>query len=466
MARQSRKRKSSNARPTCALISLGCPKNLVDSEQMLGRLQAAGYRWVVEPEGADLVVVNTCGFLDTAREESLAVVRQMAELKRRGRLGGILVAGCMAQRDKEALIEACPEIDQVVGLFARDQIAVAARRTTAENRPSTVAERLLMADPLERAPADDCRVALVPSHVAYLKIAEGCDRLCAFCSIPMIRGRYLSKPIDQVVDEARRLADGGVRELVLIAQDTSVYGHDLADRPRLAELLGRLDRIDSLAWIRLMYLYPRRSDLDDELLDAIASSDRVLPYLDIPLQHIADEVLRRMRRGATGDETRRLIQRIRERISGVVLRTTLLVGFPGETDAQFEELLDFVRRERFDRLGAFAYRREPGTASDQLDGHLPESVKESRYDRLMETQQQIAFELAAARVGRRLDVMIDRAVAEQPGAYVGRTAADAPEVDGLVYVTGDDLRPGQIVPCEIVTTQDYDLIGVAVDRAK
>ncbi|HLA85049.1 MAG TPA: 30S ribosomal protein S12 methylthiotransferase RimO, partial [Thermoguttaceae bacterium] len=362
---KTRKQRKPAGGPTCALISLGCPKNLVDSEQLLGRLQKAGYRWVVEPKGADLVVVNTCGFLDTAREESLAVIRQMAELKRRGRIGGLLVAGCMAQRDKGELLEACPEVDQVLGLFSRDEVAAAAGRIAEQRsaqQPVTVnpADRLLAADPFDQAPTDDYRCALLPRHVAYLKIAEGCDRLCAFCSIPMIRGRQLSKPIDQVVAEARRLADSGVRELVLVAQDTSAYGHDLPDHPRLAELLRRLDQIDSLAWIRLMYLYPSEKQLDDEFLDVVGAARRIVPYLDIPLQHISDEVLRRMRRGVTRDETERLIDRIRERIPGVALRTTLLVGFPGETDEQFDELLDFVRRRRFERLGAFAYRREPG----------------------------------------------------------------------------------------------------------
>jgi len=433
---------------------------------MLGRLLRAGYRWVREPDGADLVVVNTCGFLDTAREESLGVLRQMGDLKRRGRLGGIIAAGCMAQRDKVALLAACPEVDQVVGVFSRDDIVTAARRIAERRAAVTEADRLLLAEPLDRAQADDCRCPLLPPHVAYLKIAEGCDRLCAFCSIPMIRGCYLSKPVEQIVGEARELAAGGVRELVLIAQDTSYYGRDLPGRPRLAEVLRQLATIDSLAWIRLMYLYPAPDDLDDALLEVIASGGPILPYLDIPLQHANDEVLRRMRRGATRAQTERLLNRIRQRIPGVVLRTTLLVGFPGETDEQFDELDDFVRRQRFQRLGAFVYRQEPGTASERLDGHLSEPVKQARYDALMAVQQQIAFEVNQARVGHRLDVIVDRADPGQSGAYVGRTAADAPEVDGLVYVTGEDLEPGQIVPCEIVAAREYDLIGVAVGEPK
>jgi ribosomal protein S12 methylthiotransferase len=427
---------------------------------MLGRLRQAGYRWVADPDGADLVVINTCGFLDTAREESLDVIDQMTELKRRGRLGGVIVAGCMAQRDGASLLEQCPGIDQLVGLFSRDEIATAAQRLTRATGTAGEANRLLLAEQPPVAMADNCRQLLTPPHVAYLKIAEGCNRQCAFCSIPSIRGKYVSKPIEQVVAEAEQLANQGVRELILIAQDTSYYGRDLSDDVKLGKLLRRLDQIDKLAWIRLMYLYPR--DLDDNALEAIASCDRLLPYLDIPLQHINDEVLERMHRHVTREQTESLIARFRERIPGVALRTTLMVGFPGETDAQFEELLDFVRQQRFERLGAFAYRREPGTPSDQLDGHLPESVKQARYEALMETQQEIVFDEAASQVGKRRDVMIDRDIPDETTAYVGRTAADAPEVDGLVYVTGENLRPGQIVPTEIVASQEYDLIGVAV----
>jgi len=463
---KSKRKQKRGATPTCAVISLGCPKNLVDSEQMLGRLRAAGYRWVDNPDGADLVLINTCGFLDVAREESLAVIRQMGELKRQGRVGGIVVAGCMAQRDGASLLEACPDIDQLVGLFARDEIAEAARRVTEAAGGRSEADRLLFAQQPTGAMADDQREPLTPPHVAYLKIAEGCDRQCAFCSIPSIRGRYTSKPLEQVVGEAEQLANQGVRELVLIAQDTSYYGRDLGGGPQLAALLRRLDQIDGLAWIRLMYLYPR--DLDDEVLDAIGEGRRVLPYLDIPLQHVNDEVLRRMRRNVTRDQTEALIDRLRERIPGVVLRTTMMVGFPGETDAQFEELLEFVRRRRFDRLGAFAYRREPGTPSDNLDGHLPDSVKHARYEALMETQQAVVFADNTAQVGRRRDVLIDRDIPEQDDAYVGRTSADAPEVDGLVYVTGGGLGigAGHIVSTEIVASREYDLIGVAVDTPR
>ena len=313
--------------------------------------------------------------------------------------------------------------------------------------------------------APDCclpetgRLRLTPPHVAYLKIAEGCDRLCSFCTIPSIRGKHVSKPIEQVVDEAEELAAEGTRELILVAQDTSSYGRDLYGRPQLAGLLGRLEQVEGAEWIRLMYLYPRH--VSDELIEVLASGRKVLAYLDLPLQHVSDRVLRRMNRGTSSGRTRRLIDRLRGRIEGLVLRTTLIAGFPGETEEDFEELVAFVVQRRFERLGVFPYCREPGTPAAELDGQLPEDLKRARRDRLMEVQQPIAFAWGRSQVGRRLDVLIDRDIPGEENAYVGRSYADAPEVDGAVYVTGEGLAPGQIVSCEIVTTRGYDLIGVA-----
>ncbi len=291
-----------------------------------------------------------------------------------------------------------------------------------------------------------------------MKIAEGCDRLCSFCSIPGLRGPYASKPIEQVVAEAEELVADGARELILVAQDTSFYGVEIDGRPRLAELLTRLEEIEGLAWIRLMYLYPQH--VSEELIAVLAGGKKVLPYLDLPLQHINDEVLRRMRRGVTRAETERLIDRLRGRIEGLVLRTTLIAGFPGETPQQFDELLEFVRRRRFERLGAFAYSEEPGTAAAELDGALPEDVKRARREQILAAQQEIAFAWSQSQVGRTLDVLIDGEVPGQPDAFVGRSYADAPEIDGAVYVTGAGLQPGQIVACEIVAARGYDLVGV------
>lgn len=438
---------------TYALVSLGCPKNLVDSERMAGLLRLEGYQLVPQTEGADFVVVNTCGFIADARRESRRVIREMLQLKQQGRLRGVIVAGCLAERDRQAMLRVYPQIDQLVGVFGREEITTAAERLI--GGPGQ--QRTLFRPAPSRPLSDGDRLRLTSRHVAFLKIAEGCDRLCSFCTIPKIRGPYASKPIEQVVAEAEELAADGVRELVLVAQDTSFYGRDLYGEPRLARLLTRLEALDRLAWIRLMYLYP--IDITEELIDVLASAEKILPYLDLPLQHVNDEILRRMRRRVSRAETERLLDRLRRRIDSLVLRTTLIAGFPGETDRQFEELLAFVRQRRFERLGVFAYSEEPGTPAKELEGKVPEDVKQLRRDRLLTVQQQITFAWNASQVGRRLDVLIDRDIPGQKDAYLGRSYADAPEVDGLVYVTGQRLAPGQIVPCEIVASRGYDLIG-------
>jgi len=454
-----------------ALISLGCPKNLIDSERMAGLLDLDGYVLVPRPEGADFVVINTCGFIGDARSESHAVIREMLDLKRRRRIRGVIVTGCLAERDKEALLETYPDIDQLVGVFGRDEIGTAVHRLCSPRNkqppdPSAAAscpgqERTLFRPAPKRPPPDTGRLRLTPPHLAFLKIAEGCDRECSFCSIPRMRGRYASKPIEQIVAEAEELAADGARELLLVAQETSSYGVDLDGRPRLADLLRRLDQIDGLAWIRVMYLYPVH--ISDELLEVIASGRRIVPYLDLPLQHIDDTVLGRMRRRVGRAQIERLLDRLRERIAGLVLRTTLMTGFPGETEAQFEALLEFVRSQRFERLGAFAYSEEPGSAAAGLDGALAEEVKIARRDRLLAQQQPIAFAWSEAQVGRQMEVIIDcQASGERPDVFLGRTYADAPEVDGAVYVTGENLAPGQLTPCEIVAARGYDLVAVPV----
>ena len=445
---------------TYSLITLGCPKNLVDSERMAGLLRLDGYRFVADPGRADFVVVNTCGFLAAARDESCSAIRDMLELKRRGKLKGLIVSGCLAQRDKEALLKQFPEVDQVVGVFSRDAITTAAERLFG---PWNEQRTLFNPAPARPLPDTD-RLRITPSHLAYLKISEGCNRTCSFCTIPSLRGRYISKPIDEVAAEAEQLAADGVRELILVAQDTTYYGVDLDGRPRLADLLKRLDQVSDLEWIRLMYLYPMY--IDDELIEVIAGADRILPYLDLPLQHISDEVLRRMRRRVGRRNTEELLARLRLAIPELALRTTFIAGFPGETEAQFEELLDFVRGQRFQRLGAFVFSPEPGTPAAELDGQLPDAVRQERRDRLLEAQQAIAFEWNEAQVGRQLDVLIDCDIPDQTNAYLGRSFADAPEIDGAVYVTGAGLLPGQLVSCEIVASQEYDLIGVAVDTPR
>jgi ribosomal protein S12 methylthiotransferase len=445
---------------TYALVSLGCPKNLVDTERMLGRLQADGYALVAEPAGADFVVVNTCGFIDAARQESLAAIDEMLALKRRGEVGGVVVAGCLAERQREALFEARPEIDHLVGVFGREEIEQVADRLF--RRQLLREEQRTVFRPAPSRPLPDTgRFRVTPRHYAYLKISEGCDRLCTFCAIPRMRGKHATKPIEEVLAEARELADDGVRELIIVAQDTTYYGMDLYGEPRLVELLRELECIEGIEWIRLMYLYPMY--FSDELIDVIAASDRILPYLDLPLQHINDQLLKRMQRRVDRAQTEALLDKLRSSIDDLTLRTTFITGFPGETDEQFDELCEFVRARRFERLGVFTYSFEPDTPAARLAGHLPDEVKRERRDRLMEVQQQIAFEAADARVGRQLDVRIDTKIPGEECAWIGRTAADAPDVDSLVYVTGENLVAGHVVKCEIVARQDYDLIAAAVE---
>ena len=445
---------------TYSFVSLGCPKNLVDSERMLGLLQLDGYRLVSEPAGADFVVVNTCGFIERAREESYAAIHEMLELKRKGDIRGVIVSGCLAEREKEKLLETLPQIDHLVGVFGREQVTKVADRLIAGLDEQRSVFRPAPSRPLE----DRNRLRITPRHFAFLKISEGCDRLCTFCAIPKMRGKHATKPIEEVLAEARELAADGVRELVIVAQDTTYYGIDLYGEPRLAQLLSELDKIDGIEWIRLMYLYPMY--FSDEVIEAIARAEKVIPYLDLPLQHINDTMLRRMQRRVARDATEALLSKLRQRIGGLVMRTTFITGFPGETDAQFEELVDFVEAQRFERLGVFSYSLEPDTPAARLSDQLPSEVKESRRERLMEVQQAIAFSWAKGQIGRRFDVLIDRGVPGEKHAWIGRGYADAPDVDGVVYVTGQKLRPGKLVPCEIVATSDYDLVGVAVGKPR
>jgi ribosomal protein S12 methylthiotransferase len=423
---------------------------------MLGLLQLDGYQLVPEPAGADFVVVNTCGFIERARQESYSTIEEMLELKRKGDIRGVIVSGCLAEREKEKLLESLPEIDHLVGVFGREQVTKVADRLI-----GGLDEQRMVFQPAPSRPLDDgSRLRITPRHFAFLKISEGCDRLCTFCAIPKMRGKHATKPLEAVIAEARELAADGVRELVIVAQDTTYYGLDLYGEPRLWELLRELESVQGIDWIRLMYLYPMY--FGDDLIDCVANSRKIVPYLDLPLQHINDTMLRRMQRRVDRNSTEALLDKLRARIDRLVMRTTFITGFPGETDEQFEELLEFSRARRFERVGVFTYSFEPDTPAARLRDHWPEEVKAERRDRLMALQQEIAFEWNQAQVGRQVEVIIDRAVPHEKQAWVGRSYADAPDVDGVVYVSGRKLRPGQIVPCEIVATSDYDLVGVAV----
>ncbi|HUG91165.1 MAG TPA: 30S ribosomal protein S12 methylthiotransferase RimO [Planctomycetaceae bacterium] len=436
-----------------AFVSLGCPKNLVDSERMLGTLALDGYALVSDPDGADFVIVNTCGFIESSRQESKAVIREMLDLKRQGRTGGVIVAGCLPERLGGGLLDEMPEIDHIVGVFGRDEIHRVADRLVGGARE----QRELFRPAPITALDDRARLRITPRHYAYLKISEGCDRTCTFCAIPRMRGKHVTKPIEMVLAEARELAADGVRELIIVAQDTTYYGLDLYGEVRLVELLRELEEVDGLDWIRLMYLYPVH--FSDELISTIAASVKIIPYLDMPLQHINDRVLRRMQRRVDRRATLGLVETLRASVPNLVLRTTFIAGFPGETDAQFEELADFVREARFERMGVFTYSLEPGTPAEKLDGQLPEDVKQARRDELMALQQTIAFEFAESLVGYELDVLIDEQVAD--GLWQGRTYADAPEIDASVYVTGDGVEVGQFIPVELTARREYDWEGVA-----
>ena len=443
-----------------AFVSLGCPKNLVDSERMLGLLQLDGYELVNDPQGADFAVVNTCGFIEAARTESFAAIDEMLELKRKGQLRGLIVSGCLAERQKESLLVDRPGIDHLVGVFGREEVTKVADRLV-----GGLNEQRSVFHPVPTHPLPDtARLRITPRHFAFLKISEGCDRLCTFCAIPKMRGKHATKPIEEVVAEARELAADGVRELVIVAQDTTYYGMDLYGETRLVELLRELDKVDGLDWIRLMYFYPMY--LTDELIDTIAESQRIVPYLDMPLQHASDHMLKRMQRRVNRAETESLLKKLRKRIPNLVMRTTFIAGFPGETDADFDELVEFVREQRFERMGVFTYSFEPDTPAAKLPDHLPEEVKNERRERLMAEQQSVAFAWNDAQLGRQVDVILDTAVAGEKNAFIGRSYANAPDVDGVVYTSGEGLRVGAIVPCEIVATAEYDLVAAAVGPAR
>jgi ribosomal protein S12 methylthiotransferase len=441
---------------TFSFVSLGCPKNLVDSERMLGKLAQDGYTLVPDANGSDVVVVNTCGFIEPARQESLAVIREMLALKQQGKVGAVVVAGCLAERKREELLAEVPDVDHIVGVFGREEITQVVNQTLAGQQE----QRSLFRPAPIRAQEDTARLRVTPRHYAYLKVSEGCDRLCTFCAIPGMRGKHITKPMEEVLREARELAADGVRELIVVAQDTTYYGMDLYGRVRLAELLRELNDVDGLEWIRILYAYPIH--FTPELIETLAESSRILPYLDLPLQHINDRVLRRMQRRVNRKATEELLHRLRSAIPNLVLRTTFIVGFPGETEAEFEELTAFVRAARFERAGVFPYSFESGTPSARLDGHLPEEIKQERRNRVMEVQQEVAFEWSRAQVGKEMDVIVDGPDPEVPNHALARSHADAPDIDGLVRVKGKRLHAGDLVRVKVTGADGYDLAARAI----
>ncbi len=440
-------------RATVHFHSLGCAKNQLDSEVMIGALAASGYAIAEQLEDADAVVVNTCAFIEAAREESIQAILDVAELRSAGRLRALVVAGCLPQRYGADLAKELPEVDAFVGTSAFPRIAAILDAAMAGQCRGLYVE----AGRTHLMSEHDPRALIGATHSAYLKIAEGCDRICTFCAIPGIRGRFQSRSVTSVVAEAQQLARVGVRELILISQDTTSWGKDQPGRPRLPELLRHLDVIEGLAWIRLLYLYP--TAVTDELLDTMAGARRILPYVDVPLQHASDAVLRAMRRGTTQRRQRDLIARIRAALPDVTIRTTLIVGFPGETDADFAELMDFVRDVRFERAGVFRYSDEEATEGYGLPNKVPRDVARARHQELLAALREIQRTHLQAQVGRLVDVLVDAGGSHRA---VGRTAAQAPEVDGEVILPGP-LETGELLRARICGVHGSDLEAEPVE---
>ncbi len=438
------------------LISLGCDKNLVDSEVMLGKLAQKGYTFTDDEAEAEIVVVNTCCFINDAKEESIQTILEMAEMRKTGQVKALIVTGCLAQRYQEEIQKEIAEVDAIVGTAAMDRIAETVEAVLAGKDGSQM-------EPLNR-PLSGNRKRLLTTggHYGYLKIAEGCDKHCTYCIIPKVRGKYRSVPMEQLVEEAARLAQEGVRELILVAQETTLYGMDLYGEKKLPELLRRLCEIPQLYWIRLLYCYPE--EITEELIQTIKTQPKVCHYLDIPIQHASDAVLKRMGRKTDSREIRAMVEKLRQEIPDICLRTTFIAGFPGETQEDHESLLDFVEEVEFDRVGVFTYSQEEDTPAAEMAGQVAEEVKESRRDEIMALQQEIAYGMAEETVGQELYAMIEGKVAQED-AYVARTYKDAPGVDGYLFIqTQRELMSGDFVKVRITGSYEYDLIGEICDE--
>jgi len=435
------------------MMTLGCPKNRVDSEVMLGTLQQRGYHLVQEAAEAEVIVVNTCAFLKAAEQESVDHILELAEYKKTGRCGTLVVTGCLVQRHGEALLQGLPEVDHFLGTGAYVQLADV---LAAEASP-----RQLIPDPDYIATAAVPRTNSMPGYTAYLKVSEGCDNTCAFCIIPTLRGGQRSRTVADLVQEATQLAEAGVKELNLVAQDLTAYGHDLPGRPSLASLLRALCQVD-VRWIRLHYAYPRV--FSDELIEVMATEPKIARYLDMPLQHASDRLLKSMRRGRDSAFLKTLVAKLRARVPGLTFRTSLIVGLPGETEEDFRELEDFVKAMRFERLGVFQYSDEEGTAAFEMTDKVPKKVIERRWRQVMAVQKRISREQNRALVGKRLQVLVEGVSPETELLLVGRHQGQAPEIDGQVYINEGLAYPGELVTVEVTEAHDYDVVGKVVAR--
>lgn len=440
------------------IISLGCAKNQVDAEIMAGELTEAGYSITPEPEQARIIVINTCGFIDAAKQEAIDTILEMAEYKKSGSCKGLIVTGCLAQRYFTEIRESLPEVDGIVGIGGFQNICEAVESVCTSgsyfnNREDFNLEYL-----------NGSRILFTPKGSAYLKIAEGCDNRCHYCAIPGIRGPFRSRPMEELVQETQRLAAEGVKELVVIAQDTTRYGKDLYGEPKLVELLERLNQVDGIQWIRVMYLYP--DEITEKLIDTIKNCPKIVPYVDLPIQHISTELLKNMNRRGSGEDIRRIFKAFKDNIPGVIIRTSLIVGYPGETEEDFNELKDFVQQTRFDRMGIFKYSMEENTVAAEMEPQIDEEIKEERYEALMELQQGISRGNNELRVGHIYQTLVE-GISDDGIFYIGRTYAEGPEVDGNVYFTSQEpLEPGDMVDVKILIAEDYDLTGEAIIEEK
>lgn len=437
-------------------LSLGCDKNLCDSEHMIYRLSKKGYEFTDDESDADIIIINTCAFIGDAKEESINEILRLSSYKEEGRCRAVIACGCLAERYQEEILKEIPELDGVLGTASFDQI-------------EEVVEKALMGEKKEvffdnsRMFYSEGRVVTTPGGYGYLKIAEGCDKNCTYCIIPSLRGRYRSFSMEKLEEEARDMAEKGVRELILVAQETTLYGTDLYGYKALPELLKRLSAIPDIEWIRLTYCYPE--EINDELIACFSSLPKLVPYLDIPIQHASDHILKRMNRRTNQKELLETIEKLRKNIPDLTLRTTLIAGFPGETEEDHEELKRFIEKVRFERLGVFSYSREEGTPAAEFEDQVPDEIKDERRDRLMEIQQEIVFSEGKKRVGKILSCIIEGELpAEDEGpVYAGRTVMDAPDVDGMIFIYSDDpLMTGDIVKVKITASEGYDLIGEKV----
>ncbi len=435
---------------TVGFISLGCPKNQIDGEALLALLDGAGFEIADPYDGVDIVIINTCGFIESAKKEAIENILDMAQLKEEGTVGKIIVTGCLAERYKNEILTEIPEVDAVVGIGANGEIAEICKKVLA-------GETLGVFPPKDEMPLSGERVLTTPEHYAYLKIADGCNNCCTYCAIPSIRGRYRSREIEDILDEAKQLAEKGVKEIIVVAQDTTLYGKDIYGELKLPELLKRLAEIDGIHWIRMLYCYP--DEFTDELIEAIATEPKVLHYIDLPLQHADDEILKAMNRRGSQAEVKALIKKLRERIPDIVIRTTFITGFPGESEEAFENLALFINETEFDHLGCFAYSPEEGTPAAEFDGQLDERTKNERQDIIMNDQYSIVQDKHSRIIGRELEVLTESYDA-YTDSYTGRSYMDAPEIDCSVKFTcGYPIAEGEFCKVKIFGTDEYDLIG-------